>query len=170
MPVIFSISRVPVTAGLLCQVLKDVGVNCAAIVVYGMKDVQYLHGLSNVPLSPDPRVVRRYDIGICTQTDDIPFLCLMEEMQETHNGKVHTMCGNLGGGGGSVRDNFDCHDPRIHHSHVTVYLCFLHQIKMRDRARKTLTLDYDSYLKYTMLPEQALLLHASCLGNVTVSI
>ena len=111
--------------------------HCIAVVAFGMKDAHYMQDIPEVPLSPDPRVTRRYDLGLNRQLPEITFFSLSEDLINDCNGKVHTMCNELGGGGGSVRYNHAVSDPHILHCHVTVYPCFLHQVKMRFRARKS---------------------------------
>ena len=55
-PLVFSISRIPVAAGLLFDVFEDIGVSCVAVVVFGMKDGSYMHNITDVPISPNPLV------------------------------------------------------------------------------------------------------------------
>ena len=49
-PLVFSITRIPVAAGLLFHVFEDIGVSCVAVavVVFGMKDGSYMHNITNV--------------------------------------------------------------------------------------------------------------------------
>ena len=70
-----------------------------------MKDTRYMHDIPEVPLSPDPSVTRQYDLGLNRQLSEITFFSLSEDLINDCNGRVHTMCNELGGGGGSVRYN-----------------------------------------------------------------
>ena len=126
-PRIFAISYAPISAGLLCEVFQDIGISSVAIVAFGMKDAHYMHDIPEVPLSPDPTVTRRYDLGLNRQLPEITLFSLSEDLINDCNGKEHTMCNELGGGGGSVRYNHAVSDPHILHCHVTVYPCFLHR-------------------------------------------
>ena len=109
------------TAGLLCEVFEDIGISSVAVVAFGMKDTRYMHDIPEVPLSPDPLVIRRYDLGLNRQLSEITFFSLSEDLINDCNGRVHTMCNELGGGGGSVRYNHEVSNPYILHCHVTVY-------------------------------------------------
>ena len=64
-----------------------------AVVAFGMKDAHYMQDIPEVPLSPDPRVTRRYDLGLNRQLPEITFFSLSEDLINDCNGKVHTELG-----------------------------------------------------------------------------
>ena len=92
-PRIFAISYSPISAGLLCEVFQDIGISSIAVVAFGMKDAHYMQDIPEVPLSPDPRVTRRYDLGLNRQLPEITFFSLSEDLINDCNGKVHTELG-----------------------------------------------------------------------------
>ena len=75
----FYISKIPVAAGLLSDIFEEIGVTCVAVVVFGMKDGSYMHNITNVPVSPDPHVFRRYDIGISIHNREIALFGLDQD-------------------------------------------------------------------------------------------
>ena len=97
-----------------------------------------MHNITNVPISPDPTVFRRYDVGITKQLPEIPFFALQEDTIDNRGGKVYQMCNEVGGGGGSLRYTLVTNNTNIVHCNTTIYPCILHEVKMTFKGYKSL--------------------------------
>ena len=136
-PGIFSHSRTQVSCGLLCDAFLHAKIDNVAIFAYGMKELIYCDTLSDLPLSTDPEVCRRYDIGVNKILSTIPFFDVDDELRNCYSGRVFRMCGELGAGGGSIRYRYSSpHQLIFASSYVTVYPRILHQVKMRLHGKK----------------------------------
>ena len=124
--------------GLLLTTLEQIHIDRFAIVSFGMKDVHFMNNIEHIPLSDDATVCRRFDIGLNFPDKEIPFFALDDEIISTQHGKIHHMCGMLGGGGGSVKCQYKTKNANIHTATIKVYPLIVHTIKMKLKGKKQL--------------------------------
>ena len=75
-------SRIRVSSGHLCDAFLHANIDNVAIFTYGMKELTYFDFLSNLLLSTDTEVCRRYDLGVNKILPEIPFFAISDRASQ----------------------------------------------------------------------------------------